>query len=136
MLRHLEPPRLFGGCRDTNVLQILAVVAAGGGGGGGSIFGGHLPHWMCYALRWARWYTGDNSLISNEECFMLLHFGPLGRTEEVGIQMSSKFWRRGTAGGGGGVGCFVIGRTFASLELMCFEIQSFPAIWSSDIWSF
>ena len=24
MLRHLEPPRLFGGCRDTNVLQILA----------------------------------------------------------------------------------------------------------------
>ena len=36
--------RLFGGCRDTNVLQILVVGAAGGGGGGGSIFGGHSPH--------------------------------------------------------------------------------------------
>ena len=35
---------------------------------------------------------------------MLLHFGPLSRTEEVGIQMSSKFGRRGTAGGGVGMG--------------------------------
>ena len=53
VLWSFKPPRLFGGWRDTNVLQILAVVAAGGGGGGGSIFGGHLPHWMWCALRLA-----------------------------------------------------------------------------------
>ena len=40
--------------------------------------------------------------------------------EAVGIQMSSKFWRWGAAGGGGGG--LDIWRTFASLEVLYFEI--------------